>query len=402
MYQDVKFLDLKSVSEIESFKNKSQYPIPVQLEENAKEINIECIASGLIKVIAEDAMGLKSVKQFKDCSDKQINEAYEAYKSMLLEIHPNIETELSMGGIAKTKAKDFEFAKMLFNAAKNLKHSSLSYVNLAVMYAQMTADFEKEKKDTQASETDELIFKTLVEGLKYNVDDADLLVELGGYHLRHQEMEIAYECFEKALKGVGDGDRKKQIEQLMKDMKVEIDQENTILAAIDQIMMGNEEKALLMIEEFLKLEPLSWEGYYVKGWALRCLQKYEEANEALLISVSKNPDVSATYNELAICAKEFGDTQMAKEYLSMAIEREEDNVIYLANLAYLYLAEKDFDSARYYLEKARAIDENDAQVQDLIEEYEVITGEKIADVVIEQSVSKEEIDEMIHHHAEEV
>lgn len=410
-FSDVSFLDLKSVEKVESLKDLPRYPIPVQIQSDVKsveEIQIEAIAAGLIKVMAVDSSYLKNVPQFASFSDGECREAYDYYRTLLLQIHPNTETDLSLAGIAKTNAGDFPFAEQILLAVKNIGHSSKSYVNLAVLYANQTTALQKEKKTREAENCDEKIVKILHEGLQHHPDDPDILVELGGYHLRHHDLEIAGEFFEDSLPGIPEGERKEQIKGLMNDIKSELDHENAVLAAYDQIMMGNEEKALAIMEEYLKIESGSWEGWYVKGWALRCLERYTEANEALLKSVSMNPEVSAAYNELAICAKESGNLQLSKEYLSMAVEMEEDNVIYAANLAYLYLSEKNYDQARYYLEQARRIDSSDSQVIDLMEEYEVLTGEKLGDIIVEEIHDKEEVQELAHeahehgHHVEDI
>jgi len=86
---------------------------------------------------------------------------------------------------------------------------------------------------------------------------------------------------------------------------------------------------------------------------------------------------------------------LAKEYLNIANELDEENVIYLANLSFLHLADKEFDKAKYYLEKARALDENDPQVKALIEEYEVITGEKLGEVIKEEFLDNSQIEDFV-------
>lgn len=402
-FSDVVFLDLKSVDKIKQLEGNAGYPVPVQMQnspEDLKEVTIEAIAAGLIKVISKDPAYLRNVERFAAFGDEELEKLHGYYKSMLLMIHPNVETDLSLAGVAKTNAKDYAFAEQILSAVKNIGHSAQSYVNLAVLHANQSADLLKQKKRREADEADEKIAKVLHEGLRHNPGNPDILAELGGYHLRHQELEVASDFFQDSLKTMADGERKEQIKGLVADMQEQLDQENTVFAAYDQIMLGNEKKALEIIEGFLKLEPGSWEGWYVKGWALRCLERYGEAKDALLRSASRNPDIAATYNELAICERELGNPQLSKEYLEMAVEQEEDNVIYLANLAYLYLADKDFSKARYFLDKARLVDSSDNQVQDLIEEYEVLSGEKLGPAVEEILRSREEIQEIVHEEHE--
>ena len=410
-FSDVSFLDLKSVEKIESLKDHIKYPVPVQIQqdpESLKEITVESIAAGLIKALSASHDELKSVPQFQNFDDDKICDVVDYYRSMLLLIHPNAETDLSLAGIAKTNAKDYAFAEQILTAVRNIGFSAQSYINLAVLYANQSAAAQKEKHTKEADEFDEKILKTLHEGLDRHPGNSDILVELGGYHLRHHDLEIAYEFFNESLNGMETSERSKEIEALMEDMKVQLDQENSVFEAYDQIMLGKEDKALEIIEKFLHAEPDSWEGWYIKGWALRCLERYSEAKEAILKSISKNAEVGASYNELAICEKELGNMEMSKEYLNMAVEVEEDNVIYLANLAYLHLSEKNFDQARYFLERARLVDPNDQQVLDLMDEYEAIAHEKLGTVITEEIHTKDEVEEIARqehekgHHAEEI
>ena len=71
-----------------------------------------------------------------------------------------------------------------------------------------------------------------------------------------------------------------------------------------------------------------------------------------------------------------------------------EDVIYLTNLAFLHLADGEFEEARELLEKARQIDEDDPQLKYLIEEYEKHTGDKIGEVISEEIYDDEAFEEL--------
>lgn len=387
---DVRFLDLKAMAGIPALKDGAKYPVPVQLTEGT-EPGLESIGAGLIKVLAEEPSYLKNIDRFKPMHDDERQKVYDYYRALLLLMRPQIEEELIMAGIAKTSAKDYAFAEQILTAAKNIGHSERSYINLAVLYANQSADLLKAKRTKESQIADERIVQVLHEGLKQHPKSYDIMAELGGFHLRHKDLDIAREFFEDSLKDMPDSERRQQIQALSLELKAQLDQDNAVLEAYDQIMMGNEAKALETIEKHLKVDPDGWEGWYIKGWALRCLERYDEARTALLKSVSKDPEISATYNELSICEKESGNLPLAREYLEMAVDLEDDNVIYLANLAYLYLLDKDFSHARYYLDRARTVDPSDNQMLDLMDEYEALSGEKLGPAVVEEILSADEV-----------
>ena len=85
-----------------------------------------------------------------------------------------------------------------------------------------------------------------------------------------------------------------------------------------------------------------------------------------------------------------GDKKLDKAYLEIASDLDESNLTITTNLAYLYLADGEFDEAREYLERARFLAKDDKFVKGLIKEYENATGEKIGDIIHEEYVKNTE------------
>ena len=396
IYQDVIFITIKDDKQIQNIKIRKDYPLPIQLTDKEispeKGITSEAIIAGLIIVIAEGVTQLKNVDTLKKVD---LEEAFAYYKELLLFLQPDALKTLSLAGIARSNAEDFEFATQLFSAVINLSHSDVSYINLATMYAKQASKYQKEKNIKLSEIADDNLFSTLHEGLEFNPSSVSLKAELGAYHLRHKDLDVSYEYFNSFLENAPDGKQKNEITKIVSDLKEILDDDNAIFSAYDQIMLQNFDKALSILDNFQKNNSDAWEGWFLRGWTLRCQQKFEEAKSSLLISIEKDFGRSEIYNELSLCCKALEETELAKEYLSIANELDEENVIYLANLSFLHLADKEFDKAKYYLEKARVLDENDPQVKALIEEYEGITGEKLGEVIKEEFVDNSQIEDFV-------
>ena len=396
IYQDVIFITIKDNKEIQNLKIRKEYPLPVQLTDKEispdKGITSEAIIAGLIIVVSEGVEQLKNVETLKDADHEK---AFSYYKELLLFLQPDAEKTLSLAGIARSNAEDFEFATQLFTAVINLSPSDTNYINLATMYAKQASKYKKENNTKLSDIAEDNLFSVLHEGLEKNPSSYALKAELGAYHLRHKDLDVAYEFFNSFLENSPKGKQREEISKIVSDLKEILDDENAIFSAYDQIMLENFDKALSILDNFQKNNADAWEGWFLRGWALRCQQKFEEAKKSLLISIEKDFGKSEIYNELSLCCKALEETELAKEYLNIANELDEENVIYLANLSFLHLADKEFDKAKYYLEKARALDENDPQVKALIEEYEVITGEKLGEVIKEEFLDNSQIEDFV-------
>jgi tetratricopeptide (TPR) repeat protein len=113
--------------------------------------------------------------------------------------------------------------------------------------------------------------------------------------------------------------------------------------------------------------------------------------EAFLKCLELGESSSDIYNELAICTLEAGDRELAKNYLDIALDLDGDNVKLLSNLAFLHLRDGEYDQARELLERARACDEHDPGVRQLMHDYERQTGEKLSQIIIEEMVDADQL-----------
>ena len=159
-------------------------------------------------------------------------------------------------------------------------------------------------------------------------------------------------------------------------------------------MMGCADDALENMNKYSAGNEKRWESFFLRGWAKRVLEDYDGAQKDLLESIRIDGSNAEVYNELSICARESGNTELAKSSLQIAVDLDGDDVIYLSNLAFLHLASGEFEEARELLEKARKLDAEDPQVKYLIDEYQKQTGDEIGQIISEDVYSDEDIEEI--------
>lgn len=378
---------------IGDFKVDPTIPIPLQLPENHKKIEaddvtVERIVAGMLKIIAWDPD----------------NEHFEYYREFVLASQPESIEQLNIAAIAKEKIEDHDFSEELFLVVNHLSQQPASYINLATHYAKRaTLAEDNEGKGALYDLYQQKTIDTLIEGLKKNPEDPDLLCEIGYFHIYQNNIDTARDYLEQYMNAAKEDDeRKAQVKNILKDINNKLTNDTALLQAYDEIQLCNEDKALELLDVYIEKNPEVWNAFFFKGWALRRQLKFTEAKENLLHCIKLGESNSEIYNELSICALEEGHQELAVYYLDSALDLEPDNIKLLTNLAYLKLEEKDYDKARQLLERARAIDIKDPLVEHLSKSYCSATGDTlnekpIIEEVVEDIETYEELSGHSHH-----
>ncbi|MBK5200864.1 MAG: hypothetical protein JJE21_04935 [Spirochaetaceae bacterium] len=377
---------------IGDFKVDPTIPIPLQLPENhnrmeAEDVSIERLIAGMLKIIAWNPE----------------HEHFEYYRNFVLYSQPEAVSQLNIAAIAKEKKEDYEFSEELFLAVNHLIPQSASFINLATHYAKRaTLAEDKEGKDALYDYFQQKTIDTLIEGLEKNLNDPDLLCEIGYFHIYQNNIDSARDFFEKFMENASEEDkRRERIGNVLKDINNKLTNDASLLQAYDEIQLCNEDKAIELLNKYLANNNDIWNAHFLKGWALRRKLKFEEAKDSFLECIKLGESNSEIYNELSICALEEGHKELSIYYLDSALDLEPENLKILTNLAFLKIEEKDYDKARYLLEKARALDEQDPLVIHLSNAYCNATGEILEEPIIEESVADitqyEEISGQSHH-----
>ncbi|MDT4763326.1 tetratricopeptide repeat protein [Sphaerochaeta sp. PS] len=384
--ENLVFIRLPSSMErnLDGFRIDPSIEIPIQLPagqtslEATSDISIELLVAGMLKIIAFDPD----------------HKNFSYYRDFVLTVQQDAVQELNLAAIAQEQKGNFDFAEELFLTVNHLAPMSATFINLATFYSKRAA--LDSTKGTAYDFYQQKAMETLKEGVSLFEDDAQLLSELGFFHLYQGNVEIAKEYLDRFLEVAEPGEKRTHVEKIMGDINNKLNNDKALMQAYDQIQMGKEEEALGNLELYLAENPKVWNAWFLKGWALRRLSRFEEAEKPFLTCLTLGESSSDIYNELSICALETGKTALAKNYLNTAIDLEETNLTLLSNLAYLHLKDEEWDEAREFLELARNIDQNDPVIVRLMNDYEQTTGEKLSDPIVQQFVDTSELKEKEH------
>jgi len=343
------------------------HPLPVQITDDRTDINpdegikVEAIAAGIIRLLAY----------------RENHPSIAYYRQLLLALQPDVQNELLLAAIAKAKVKDFTFAEELFLAACHLAPQTAElYVNLSVLYGEQA---KLAMDDNKAEEFDFFTQKQvsiLQEGLAVLPLSDLLLSETGLLNLYLGNEEFALDFLNQYLRIAPQGEKRTTIENQVKELSEKIEDDHTLYAAFDEMQLGNEDQALRLITTFIEHKPKAWEGWFIKGWALRRLGDFQSAQAAFIRCLElgeKNADI---YNELSICTLECGDKELAKTYLEIALELDESNVKLLTNLAFLHAQDEEFNQMYELYLRAKAIDPDDPAVAHLATELDKRLGDR--------------------------
>ena len=123
---------------------------------------------------------------------------------------------------------------------------------------------------------------------------------------------------------------------------------------------GQEEKGLEEIKKFLQTNQKVWNAWFLLGWGMRRLCRWEQAQQAFLQALSCGGDKNAdTYNELAICLMELGNLDEAKKTLLKAFAISPEDTKIISNLGYLAEKQGNKEEAQKYFTAVLEFDPND-------------------------------------------
>ena len=130
--------------------------------------------------------------------------------------------------------------------------------------------------------------------------------------------------------------------------------------AYKYITSGQEEKGLEEIRKFISKNPKVWNAWFLLGWGLRRLGRFEDALTAFTQALNCGGDINSdTYNELAICYMEQNKTKEAKDALLKAFAISPEDTKVMSNLGYVCLKEGNKSEAQKFFTAVLEFDPND-------------------------------------------
>lgn len=344
-----------------AFKIDPNIELPVQkkemdasVEEDFSKLSEEQILSGILTVLAYDS-GNKNAQYYRD---------------MITECRPNIKTELCEAAVLKTKNEDWDIAEEIWLALKGLDPKDMAITfNMALFFDQKADSFRSMELHEDADAYDDLALSNYKACIEEDMPDA--YFNAGFFYLKKNNFAEAKGCFETYLAILSDekdeslgenGIYKKERAQEMIDVISNRHLEDEKFhRAYQLISSGQEEKGLEEIRKFIRDNPYVWNAWFLLGWALRRMGRFEDAKQAFLKAqeCDGGDENADSLNELAICQMETGDLEAAKKTLIKALGYNSENLKILSNLGYLSEKTGDLEEARKYFELVLDLDPND-------------------------------------------
>jgi len=327
-------------------------PIPVEIPDGQEKINlenltIEAILSGMLLAVK---------------AGEEKSEWLDYYRRLIFVLRPGIFTEFTEAAAVKAHNGDFDSAQEILSVLDALFPSSpLVMLNRALAFEEQSL---QGRKDNAAQEASALYDKLFALQPPF----AQALYNGGFFHFYQDDFPKAAEYFSRFMETTDDEDKKNQVEKILKNITDNGLDDESFTEANKLIRMGKEKEALSPIRDFLERRPLVNNGWFVLGWALRLLRRWEDGEAAFRKAIELGGDSSDTRNELAICLMEMGNHSGAKRELEAALNKDPENVKIISNLGVLALKSGNKQEAAAFFRTVLELDRDDPFARKFLEE----------------------------------
>jgi Flp pilus assembly protein TadD len=329
----------------EAFAIDPAVPLPVELPVgderlNLEELSLEMILSGMLRVLS----GTPEVKP----------EWFAYYRSMVLALRPGILPEFTEAAILKARNGDYALALEILAALKGIYPRSPSVLlNRAMVLEERAGALERAGQET-AAEGEYLAAEiAYAEALDFPIPEA--FFNAGQFYLKRRNFSRALVCLrayssleEDEDEGL-DEEKRADALRLVREIEDHGLEDPDFRTAWEHIRQGREREGMDCVRAFLEKRPGVWNGWFLLGWALRRLERWDDARASLDKALELGGDTSDTRNELAICLMEQGDYAAARRQLETALQRDPENIKIISNLGVLAMrAGKEQEAAGFF------------------------------------------------------
>lgn len=352
-----------SVLSPKAMKINPEIPLPVQkknpedpVEQDAAKLSEEQILSGILTVLAYDKK----------------NENAEYYRKLITDVRPGIKKELAEAAILKARNEDWDLAEEIWLAVNGIDPQDKAIIlNMAIFFDQKADSYRRNSLNEDADAYDEAALDYYKQAMDSDKEIPDAYFNAGFFYLKKRDYGEAKGCFESYLGLVADtkdeelGEngiyKKERAQEIINKISNRNLENDRFRDAYKLISEGQEEKGLEEIRKFIRDNPVVWNAWFLLGWGLRRLGRFEDAKQAFLKAREcEGGDENAdTLNELAICQMETGELKEAKETLVEALSMDSENTKIISNLGCLCLKMNQNEEARKYFEVVLEIDPDD-------------------------------------------
>lgn len=358
MLEDIVFISMegKKDFQIGSFQVREDIALPVYIKDNKKfsieSLTPENIVTGMIKVLIED-------------SD---NENIDYYREFIFTVQPDIEVRLTSTAYEAEKNHHYDDALNVYKVLYSLKSDSLDHnLNIAICYDEYSQYLFSQGMNSEAEKLEDQSYQFFKKVEEFENKSDRAYYYLGRFYLARENYEKAIEFFNEFVKITDDSTRKEEVINFLKNIKDDGVTDEDYQNAVWLIQSDKEDEALNYINKFNEKYPNSWNAYFIKGWALRKMDKFPEAiaqfNEALKYNL-ESPDI---YNELGLCYMSLEIYYKSRLNFSKALRKKPDDLSIIYNLAICSYKEGNIGEALKYCKVILEFNPKDLNAKNLIQ-----------------------------------
>jgi tetratricopeptide (TPR) repeat protein len=322
-----------------SFPVNPSIPLPVELPEaetvfRPETLNLEMILSGILLELAENPEGNHA--------------AY--YRALAASLRPEILVELTGAAMLKSRNGDHEDALEITALLEGLYPC---HPSVLLARARIT---EALKHGTAPDKAEAAWESALAVPLPDTLFYAGLFYHAQGEYRRAAELFGLY-CAKN--EDEDDEGKHQKARKLLEEIRINGLDDETFLDACALIRSGNNEQGILKAKDFLERRPRTAKGWFVLGWGLRRLSRWEDGAACFEKAAALGLTNADTKNELAICLMETGHYDKARRELESALREDPGNIKVISNLGVLALQQGREDEASAFFRAVLEFDPKD-------------------------------------------
>jgi tetratricopeptide (TPR) repeat protein len=320
-----------------SFSIDPAIPIPVELPPGESTLDLEnlsweMILAGMIRVVASSALRPAELDE----------EDIDYYRRFVLAVKPDIMEEFTEAAVLKARNGDYNLALEIIGALEGLFPRSPEVVlNQALILEDRAEALEQAGREKEAEAQNIQVHEVYRKLLSWDPPIPNAFFNAGFFYMKRRNFDKARECFFAYIPLSDDPEKKNKAAFLLQEIESRGLDDEIFREAYDFIRMGDAEQGLIKVKDFLQRHSDVWNGWFILGWALRKLGRWEDGAAAFKKAIELGGDNSDTRNELAICLMEQKDYAAARKELEAALREEPENMKIISNLGVLAMKKGD-------------------------------------------------------------
>jgi Tfp pilus assembly protein PilF len=257
------------------------------------------------------------------------------YRGFIRAVRPDILDEFTKAAFAKAAMGDFAASEEICLSLRGIFPDDARVAAIrALVLDEQAKHLAAAGRDDEALAAGRLATEAYEDALAGEGATPDILYMAAMCNGRQKQYRRARELFA-AYIPVGSGKRKEHAQKRLERIDAASLGGPRYEAAYAALCVGDEKKALEEIHEYLRLHADVWNGWFILGWALRRLERWEEAAAAFEKAIELGGRNANIHNELAICLMEMEKLDLARVELEKALVQQPENAKIINNLGYL-------------------------------------------------------------------